>query len=202
MMVRINLLPGDYRASRKRARRLRLGLICASVLLGAEIATALVLHLRAHDTRRMLDAAQAAREMTRTVRQELERPTQQAEMLGRQIALAERLRSKHHWSRLLGALSQAMPDNVVLTTLSTDPAQWTSALKPVLASASGQVQGQGRKLVEGVILNGRAADHADLAALVAALHASGVFESVDLRQARREKYLEHEAIVFELNCRW
>jgi Tfp pilus assembly protein PilN len=208
MTVRVNLLPEDYRQARRRDRRFRWGVLAGLVLLGAEVAAAGLFYLRAEETREMLARTGAARMATQELRGELDAPKREAERLAQQVAVAERLRSKHHWSRLLNLLAELTPDKVVITAVSTDPPQWSPALRGRAADARhGGQSGRGAatpvpRLIEGLTVNGVAVDHGDLSKFMAALHQSQSFADVDLRQARRERYLDREAILFELQCRW
>jgi Tfp pilus assembly protein PilN len=199
-MPGINLLPSSYRQSRRRSRRLRIGVVAGIALLSLELVGGITLRWRAEDTRKLLEAANAASESNRSLKKELTQLTQQAELVSRDASLAQRLRTKHRWSHLLGALARATPDNVALTLVATDPPQWTSALKP--SAVKPGTPGDVKHLLEGVSLTGHAVDHADLSAFLAALHASGAFGSIELRQARRENYLASDAILFELDCGW
>jgi Tfp pilus assembly protein PilN len=211
MMPAIDLLPEAYRHARRRERRFRLGLLVGALLLGAELAAAAVLYLRADETRKMLLQAEVARAATRELDRELEAPTRDAERLAMQVAVAERLRTKHRWSRLLALLAETTPDKVVITAVSTDPPQWSPALRSTASGGVLRPRAAGphiaagemaRRLIEGVTLSGYAAEHGDLSAFMAALHASQSFADLDLRQARRDRYLGREAILFELQCRW
>jgi Tfp pilus assembly protein PilN len=199
MIPRINLLPAAYREARRRRRRIRAAVGAGAVLLVVELTVALGVHWRAGETRTLLVAADAAQRQTATVRKQLDVPRREADSLGRQVALAERLRTKHYWSRLLGAIGRAIPENVVLTSVATDPAQWAPSLR---RASAGAASGEARRLVEGVTVTGHASDHADLSVFVSAMYRSGVFDRIELRQARRDKSQGRESIAFELGCRW
>ena len=206
MSVAINLLPADYRRTRRHARRFRASVIVGAVLLTAEVVTGVSLHLRARQTRELLDAADAARSTGTLVKKELVAPQAEADRIEREVSLAQRLRTKHRWSRLLAALAKATPERVTITSVATDPPQWDPGFKtPVLVASAGNgtsTEPQARKILDGIVIQGHAADHQDLAAFLNGLHASRLFASIDLKQAKREKYLEQDAVGFELQCHW
>lgn len=201
MRPRINLLPLAYREARRRRRRIRAAVVVGGLLLAGEMVVALAVHLRASDTRSLLAAAAEARQATTSVTKKTEQPKREFELLARQVALAERLRAKHYWSRLLGAIGRATPENVVLSAISTDPPQWVPSLRRT-AQPGTATKTETRKVVEGITIMGHAAEHGDVSALVSAMYGSGVFERIELRQARRDSSQGREAIAFELSCRW
>jgi Tfp pilus assembly protein PilN len=204
--VLINLLPIDYRRTRRRERRFRVGAVVGAVLVTAEALTGLSLHVRAQQTRELLDASEAARSACAMVKKELVAPQAEATRLEREVALAERLRTKHRWSRLLAAVARATPERVVITSVATDPPQWDPSFKTptmvVSTAGNSAEQPEARKILEGIVIVGHAVDHQDLATLLSALHASRLFASIDLKQAKREKFLDQDAVTFELQCHW
>ncbi len=207
MTPRINLLPSSYRHARRQDRRFRVGMIVCTALLLSEIAAGLVLHAGAEDTRELLTAARRAEDNAQALKKDLESPAQQAEQLGRHLQLAERLRSKHRWSRLLATMTRAVPERVVLSSIMTEPAQWSTSLQagPVALSAGAATAVNvldNRRLIDALVVQGRAADHGDLAAFISGVHATRMFATIELKQARREKFMDKEAITFELSCRW
>jgi Tfp pilus assembly protein PilN len=202
--MKVNLLPVGYMKRRRHHRRFRLAVLVGSALLGVELVAGIVVHGRAERTRELYAAADAARQNITSTKKELDEPRHEADRLGREVHLAERLRTKHRWSRLMGTLAQITPGRVLLTSISTDPPQWTIGL---LANAnvgpdSGTGKGAGKSILRGVRLTGQAVDHQDLSALMAAIHGTNTFASLNLKQARRERMGEHETINFELECQW
>jgi Tfp pilus assembly protein PilN len=200
---RINLLPLSYRKARARRRRVRIGATVAVVLLGVEAMTGMILYSRGARTRELMNAAAAAREATEEIRLKMKDPAQEAARLDQQLTLARRLRTTHHWSRLLSVFSQAAPSRVVLTAISTDPSRWSPSLsqseKAVTKTGAGQPP---PSLLTGLSLHGRAADYEDMTRFISNLQNAGAFASLSLKQARRDKYQERDVIVFELYCRW
>ncbi len=202
MSLSVNLLPGAYRRAQTRRRRIRLGAAIAAVLLSTELMIGLALHARAGKTRELADAAAAARAATAVIGQKMKAPTEESALLNQQLTLAMRLRTTHRWSRLLGAFAQAASPRVVLTSISTDPPRWTPGmgLDGQVTAKTGGASPQG--LLAGLSARGYAADYDDLTRFIGNLQAAGAFASLELREAKRDKYMEQDAISFELQCRW
>jgi len=112
--LKIDLLPSAYQHRRRRHRRVRLGAIVGSFLVAGELVAGVVLNSRADHTRDLMAATAAAVSTTNSLKKALIQPARQADQLTREVSLAERLRTKHHWSRLLGTLAQATPEKVVI----------------------------------------------------------------------------------------
>jgi Tfp pilus assembly protein PilN len=205
MSTQVNLLPGAYIRGRRHHRRFRVAVFIGCLLLGAELIAGIVVHGRAERTRELYAAADLARQNSASTRRDLEDPRREADRLGLEVRLAERLRTKHRWSRLLGTLAHITPNRVMLTSISTDPPRWAPNILGTIATGAVEVSGPGRParaLLRGVTLIGQAVDHQDLATFMAAIHGTNIFASMDLRQARREKIGEQESIMFELECHW
>jgi len=202
--MKVNLLPMGYMKRRRHHRRFRVAVLAGSVLLGVELVAGIVVHGRAERTRELFAAGDLALQNIITTKKELDDPRHEAERLGREVHLAERLRTKHKWSRLMGTLARITPGRVLLTSIGTDPPQWTIGLLTNTNGGgdSGAGKGGGKSILRGVRLTGQAVDHQDLAALMAAIHGTNTFASLDLKQARRERIGDHEAINFELECQW
>lgn len=196
-MVHVNLLPLAHLRRRQHHRRFRIAVFAGALLLGAELIAGIIVHGKAERARELFAAADTARQNIAATRREAEEPKRQAQRLSREVALAERLRTKHRWSRLMASMSEAIPSRVVLSTISTDPPQWPVNILNDLNAGRGS-----RPILSGVRLTGQAIDHQDLTAFMSAIHASNLFASLDLRQARRERVQERDAILFELECRW
>ncbi len=203
-MVKVNLLPGGYVRRRRHHRRFRAAVLAGCVLLTTELIAGLVVHARAERTRSLYAAAADARRNITSAKKDLEDPKHELDRLSREVHLAEQLRAKHRWSRLLGTLGQITPARVLITTVSTSPSQWTPGLSPPpLESDDKNAPRQARKpILRGVRLVGQAIDHQDLAGFMAAVHQTGAFAGLDLRQARRERAQSRESIIFELECPW
>jgi len=201
MTPSVNLLPQSYRQAQARRHRFRQGLAIGAALLGGELFAGFILHTRAGRTREMLDAAQAARTATAQVRKKMEIPAAESKALAQQLALARKLRTTHYWSRLFGQLTVAASTGVTLTAVSTDPARW-SAMLDADATTSAKDSQAGPTLLTGVTVRGYAADYQELAAFVKGVQDANVFAGLNLREAKRDKYLEQDVVSFELQCRW
>ena len=205
MTVNVNLLPESYRRARRHDRRFRRGLTISVILLFAELCTGLVLHARAEDTRELYAEADNARAAIASVRERLVEPTRQASLIDQQVILATRLRTTHRWSKLLGMLAGSTPERVVLCAVSTEPAKWSPALASLPDRRSNKRTAERipvKPLIEGITVRGYAVDHDDLSKFMAAMSGSRAFASIDLKQARRERFMEEDAIAFEIECQW
>lgn len=199
----VNLLPQSYRQAQARRRRIRMGMAVAGMALGAELLVGMILYTRGARTRELLDAAATARASTEVIFQKMKAPAAESALLSQQLTLARKLRTTHHWSRLLNLLAQAASPRVVLTTVSTDPPRWSPNLGTAEIGLTPVKAGQpARNLLEGLNVQGRAADYEDLTEFISNLQNAGAFASLNLLQARRDAYLEHDVISFELQCRW
>jgi Tfp pilus assembly protein PilN len=204
-MVKVNLLPGLYLKRRRHNRRFRAAVLVGGVLLGAELVVGIIVHARAERTRSLYAAAEDNRLSILSAKKDLEEPKLEVDRLGREVHLAERLRTKHRWSRLLGTIGQVTPGRVLITTISTNPPQWTPGLVVVVADnerAAPAARENVRPILQGLRLLGQAIDHQDLATFMAAIHGTRAFAGLELKQARRERAKERESIMFELECPW
>lgn len=203
--VKVNLLPEAYQRNRRHDRRFRVGLAVGVTLLVAELCTGLTLHLRADKTRSLLGQAEKARAATEAVKRKLVDPTREWDLVSQQIGLATRLRTTHRWSRLLAVLAEAVPEKVVLTAVSTTPPKWSSSLSQKSKERprrKAKDATEVKRVLEGIVVRGHAADHDDLAKFMAAIQASNAFASIDLVDARRDPFLGQQAIGFELQGHW
>ena len=102
-------------------------------------------------------------------------------------------------------IAQATPDTVVLNAVTTNPARWSPVLYKFVKQdpqKKANPDAPVTKFIEGITLSGFSADHENLYKLVSAVNNSTMFASVELKDMRREKYLEQEAIAFEIQCHW
>ena len=205
MTMEMNLLPGSYRQSRRHNRIFCMCLIICTTLLSIELVVGLVFHLRADKTRNLFAEAETIRKEAKALKSELAKPTRQYKLLTQQITLADRLRSKHRWSRLFGMLAKSTPDTVVLSAVTTNPAKWSPVLNKFVKQGPNTKVKRDKlmiKFIEGVTIRGFAVDHENLYKLVSAVNVSKMFASVELKDMRRDKYLDQEAIAFEIQCYW
>jgi len=212
MKVQVNLLPESYLRVRLRHRRFKQGLVLGVVLLAVEIAGGMALHAHARRTQNVLTEIEGMRRREQRLRKELNEPLQESERLDQEILLAEQLRSKHYWSRLLSTLSATTPPRVLLTNVATDPPRWSKSLHRSAPSASRDTE-KNKALPEeepertplflrGMTLRGFAADHEAMAEFVTRVHESKLFRSLDIRETRRETLLGKKGVAFELVCHW
>jgi hypothetical protein len=200
---RVNLLPQSYLRGLKRRRHVRLGVAVGAALLGAELFGGFALHTRAGKTRELLDEARTTQAATDLVKAKMEAPTRESEQLTRQLGVARKIRATHRWSRLLGALAKASSPRVTLTAISTDPPKWAASLDPDARTSAEAAAGSGApSLLAGVTVRGYAADYEELSKFAKGVQAANIFASVSLLDARRDRYLEHDVLSFELRCRW
>jgi len=207
------LLPAGYLQAKRQNRRCRRGSLVIGLLLIGELAAGLVIHRQAAQTRNHLAAAEAARFAAQEMKSQLIEPRQKLKVLEQQVELAERLRTTHHWSRLLAMIAEALPERVVLTSLATDPPRWTKAThkekadnqtrsKKSALSQNKNEPPQLKTVLNALRIRGYAADYRDLSVLTATLNGCGAFNRVDLKEARRGQYLGRDVVQFEVNCRW
>lgn len=204
MNLHVNLLPAAYLQAKARRRRIRMGAAVVCAALSVELFVGLLLHARAGRVRDLLTAATEARNEIRNVRQKMKEPTHEASLLTQQLDLARRLRTTHHWSRLLGVFAQAAASETTLTSVLTNPPKWSPALSVAeLASAQpAAARSEPPRMLEGLSVRGCAADHEGVSSFVKRLQEANAFASVNLVEVRRDKYLERDVIAFEIQCRW
>ena len=213
MIVEVNLLPEAYRQARSHERWFQWGTAAGVALLTAELLVALLLYIRAGDKRDLLASTQETRGLLQSVNQEMAEKEGQAKLVQTNVTLAKELRATHHWSRLLAALARATPDDVTLSTLSTDPARWSSG-GPRSAAVRSQSErdrptAKGKEeearlapSINGMVIRGYAVSHQSLGDLMTGLHKSGLFAGIDLQQMKRDQVDGREALAFELQGRW
>ena len=211
MTVQVNLLPESYRKARRHEKWFRRGVAIWGALMAVELCGGLVLYLRAGEKRDLLEAADKARNATEALKQELTETTRQATLIRKNIALAKELRATHRWSRLLASLAQATPEGVILSSIATDPPKWSRAKqqarlarkpKGKRAQAEARAEPAGEPPIKGTSISGYAADHEGLSQFLSALHASELFEAIDLQRMRRDQLQGQEAVSFELQGSW
>jgi len=207
LTVQVNLLPESYRKARRHEQWFRRGVVIWGALMAVELCGGLVLYLRAGEKRDLLAAAEQARNATRSLKQELAETTRQATLIQKNIVLAKQLRATHHWSRLLASLAQATPEGVVLSSIATDPPKWSRAKQQTghakkTKGKRAQAETEAEPPIKGTSISGYAADHEGLSQFLSALHASGLFEAVDLQRMRRDQLQGQEAVSFELQGSW
>lgn len=202
MKLSVNLLPQNYVRAQLRRRRIRLGVMCGAILLGLELLAGISLHLRAGRTRELRATTQATQATIQAIQRKMDAPRAESDLLSRQLSLARRLRTTHHWSRLLALFSQAASTHVILTEMSTIPPKWSPDLSEELLVTAEKNKAEPVVLLHGLTVRGCAADYEELTQFISQLQALEAFASLNLREARRDKFLEQDVISFELQCRW
>jgi len=201
--VKVNLLPKSYIQARRHARRFKACLVVATIFLSIELIIGLVFHVRADKTRNLYAAADSAKESIQSIKAEMVKPAQEAALLAQQVSLATRLRAKHPWSRLLGRIAQATPDEVVITTISTQPPRWAPNLKRIKVDPTNtNRKAVTTKLLEGMVFCGYAMTHQDIYHLITAIQKAAIFNDIDIKEMQRDEYLKQDMIKFELHCYW
>lgn len=212
MKVRVNLLPESYLRIRQRERRFKQGVLLGALLLVAEMAGGVALHMRARRVDEIVTRTGEIRQREERLRQKLKAPQQESERLDQEILLAEQLRSKHYWSRLLYTIGEITPEKVLLTSMSTNPSRWSKSLHRVAprdqpepgapTARSPEQRGPPPRLLLGMTLRGFAADHHAVAQFVTRVHDSQLFRALDLKETRRETLMGKQGVAFELVCHW
>lgn len=176
-----------------------------------ELLIGFTLYVRAGD-RRSLESQLAEATLTAdSLKTELASLLRDAALVDRSRGLAERLRAKHCWSRLLAGLSQATPDGVMLSGLSTTPSKWARPRAQAGTVRSGhEPNGRGEPMdapekastIEGLSIQGYAMHHEDLSRLMTGLRSAGLFSMIDLKGLERTEVQGREAIAFQLRVHW
>ena len=206
MTVQVNLLPESYRKARQHEKWFRRGVAVWVTFMAVELCVGLVLHYRTGEKRDLLAAIDQTRNATQSLKEELKEARHQASLIKKNIVLAKQLRATHRWSRLLASLAQAAPDGIVLSSIATDPPKWSRVRQQVgfaKKTKDKRVETDAEPPpIKGTILSGYAADHEVLSQFLSALHASELFDAVDLQRMRRDQLREQEAVAFALRGSW
>jgi|GEM_PF-3097911 len=181
-------------------------------LVVLELCAGLVLHIRAGEKRDLVAVTEEATKTVEPLKKELTNTLRDMTKVERNIVLAKQLRETHRWSRLLSALAQTTPQDIVLNSIATDPPRWAkpkrntvATRKPAKAgSSSSQVDAHAapRPAIQGILVRGHAASHEGLSVFMTMLHASSVFSAIDLRQMRSDQLEKQETVSFELRGQW
>ncbi len=202
MTVRVNLLPASLlRRRRARGRRRVWIAVCLGLAAAQGVAFSFVAR-RAHETRLYRNRAAQLTASLKQEKTERDAARLRAARLAHDVALAERLREKHYWSRWLGNLSLLTPERVMLTTVATEPPQFAGVQSLGPRAAAGPGDAATAAGPREVRLRGAARRHDDLIALLKALNSLPGFQSVQLLEAKRTPIGEKDAIGFALACDW
>ena len=209
MTLQANLLPVEYQSRARRFRRLKLWIAASVAMVPALVLSSMFLRLRAAETSSYLERTAQLCAEERSVKKQLASLNGKREELDRKVTLAECLRRKHHWSELLAALAQKLPDRVVLTKLTSDPPKdsHVSGERPRV-KAGGQSGGKrkdspgGEGAARGFLIDGIAADPESLAAFLRALDDTERLGRCELRSSSRQRFMSDYAVGFTIYTRW
>jgi len=188
-MQGVNLIPADRREAQQRRRRLRHWIV-ASVGWTGLVVSASVGSQFLWGT----DSAATASELTQT-QQQISDSTQKLNNLRRQLAeaqvlrqTAQSLRDQPDWSLLLGILSSALDDDVVLREIQLSPQRGGTA-----GDAS-------RSSMYTVQLRGFSRSQPAVSQFVLRLQQNGLFDEVKLVRTGREPVMNTTAVTFDVSC--
>lgn len=208
-MTGVNLMPAARVLMRRRRRRIRRWamVIAAGGVLGAiPMALELSRHQQVQSLKGERDRTAAKIEQ---VRGNLNTLGIDARQLESEIARAEALRTKRSWARLIGVIAGALPEEVWLTSIATDPPtarrgtldKRTKADRP----ASDQRVEPTAVVLEApqsITIDGYAIEQKHIWEFVSRLSAAGALGSVRLQKSMVEPLMESTAVHFEIVCDW
>ena len=123
-----------------------------------------------------------------------------------QIESADALRAKRAWSAMLSLIARAVPPNVWLTSVATDPTQppkHSARPAPAAMQAAGQDASSITIDAPGKInIRGYAPRNEDPITLVSGLKATGAFHSVVLKRSFLEPVDDGSYFRFDIVCEW
>ncbi len=217
-MIAVNLIPKQQTLTRRRRRHLtRWGIIIGTtgVVALVPLASGISAHARAASLSSELRTTQTR---YNDVQAELITVTTSIAEVTNQIDAAAALRGKRSWTALIAMIGRVAPEDMWLTSLSTDPAmpggsratsgQMTlggSARTNVAPAASGQ-----RVIIEAprrLVIQGFSSRQQSILELMRGLKGTGVFDEVTLRSSVQEPSLrgvpvDFDLYRFELVCGW
>lgn len=209
-MIRINLIAESELLARQRARRFRRWTV---VVIVAAVTAAFPVGVELSHQQKLL-ALQAERrdvaEKITSTTTALNAAILEVAQLKSHIARADALRSKRSWSRLLALISRAVPDDMWLISLATDPPAPRSghrsrSAKKSAASKSAESTEPKVVIIEApraLVLEGYTLQHHALYEFMSRLKGTKVFNDVELTTATEEPVFASKAIRFKLLCRW
>jgi Tfp pilus assembly protein PilN len=205
-MIGVNLIPSSVLTARQRSRRIRRW---AAVILVIAIASAtpVLYQVRQHvRIASMQEGKQQQEARLASTRAELVNVNRSLAELNRRIERTNALRTKRSWTGLLALIVECMPQEIWLTSLSTDaptagrkarsrpqeaPESETDETKVVVMAGARRLD-----------LDGYATELEHLYDFITRLKASGVFAKVELVKADAEPTFRTKAVHFELTCGW
>ncbi len=209
-MIGINLIADSVLVSRRRRRRVQrwvMSVLAAGVVASIPVGIELSRHQQVQSLRgeKRLYAAQIE-----SMRSELNEVGIENRGLSAQTARANALRTKRSWSRLLAMVSRTLPEELWLTSMSTDPAvpiRGHRDLTPRKSAApAGEVDDAPRVVTmeapRALKLAGYALEHRHLYEFMSRLKSVEAFGDVSLTKAVEEPVFRSKAVRFEIRCTW
>lgn len=183
-MNRINLIPPKRRRARAQKARVRNWItinIGYAVILGIAGISVCAQSLA---TRLPTAELAAANRSVEQAKNQLTAVRAASVHTQRLIASANGVSNQPDWSRLLGPLSTSMGDDILLSQCELSPIKDDPAAKGAMT----------------LHLSGLGRSQSAVAQFMLKLEAMGLFEHVVLQQTSREKFMDGDAVRFELNC--
>jgi Tfp pilus assembly protein PilN len=204
-VIGINLIPPDVLQACRRWRRIRLW-IAVTTVTAAAAALPIVWQLRQHARLAELTRLREDRTAeTVSVRKKLADEILSLSELKDRTKRADALRTKRSWAGLLTLTTQCLPDEVWLTSISTEAPPPSAGPTSKSATSSDTEEQPTLVVMDGarrMALAGYAVGHEQLYEFMARLKQASAFARVDLLKADKEKVLWSEAVRFELACTW
>lgn len=214
-MIGINLIDERVLFARRRRRRLQLwGLVLAfTSLLGAFPIG--VEFSRERQVRTLIrERAQIGSRIERT-RTEIAAVGIEIRTLESQIARSNALQTKRSWAGLFALLTGAMPDDMWLLSIATDPAVPAASDVDLTEDGSRTTPAANQppedepetKVVtliapRSLVFEGHSLEHRSLYEFMSRLKHTGSFSDVSLTKASEEPVLGGRAVRFDIRCRW
>jgi Tfp pilus assembly protein PilN len=203
--IRINLLPAAYELRYQRARRMRRWVAVGVAVIAVQVAAAVTLRQMGGQARELQRGLVDAEHQQRTINARLESLGNEQEEVERQLKLTQQLNRKHRWSELLAAVTQCLPETVVLTRVETNPAK-----SGTVSVQSVPMRGPGGKnlpqelvdVANGLVITGVATDHDAVTAFLRNLNVRGHVGRCVPESTVRQPYLTGEGVLFTIKTKW
>lgn len=214
-MIGINLIDERVLWERRRRRRLQrwaLVLVCTLLLGAFPIAVELS---REQQVRILIrERAEIGNRIERT-RIEIAATGAEIRTLETQIARSDALQTKRSWAGLFAMLAGAMPDDMWLLSIATDPAVPDRGNVDLTADGD-QNKRRGKTLKKdksenqvvtliaprSLVFEGFSLEHRSLYEFMSQLKHTGSFSDVSLTKASEEPLLNGRVVRFDIRCRW
>ncbi len=208
MTVQVNLLPPEYHWRARRGRRLRMWLtLCAAAVVSQAVLAATV-HYLAGDTRTNLVEIVDMRGEQQALIKQLAALKADRRAMQRRAILAEQLQRKHHWSRTLGDLVEAVPQMAMLIRVQTIPPRAeapkqrkTQPARPALLGDR-QQKPPGENVARGFLIDGLATDHESVAGLLKRLNDTRRLGVCELLSTHQQPFRDGHAVALSIRSEW